>query len=222
MKLKQNSSQIAEEEAKNRVRGYAAEAIHVLADEDSLDYTEENMEVGKGVRVPLVESHSRALLDNTASPYGYVVPGKTYTSDKDGKGLVPKEDFTPHIFLQHKEAKKSSLGKSVDVELPEEEDISVDSILNKLQEDIKKSSEHKIKFMGSFGTFTGNFLDCTVSESYVICVYKIGDSVFIPPNTDKLIISDISATAEYSVGYVGVTFEIPQFNAGFIVFNKLD
>ena len=55
----------------------------------------------------------------------------------------------------------------------------------------------------------------------MICVYSIGDPVFVPPVSEEeeyISLTDLGNSEVTAVQYQGVTFELPQFNAGFIIF----
>jgi len=240
--ISKKKSAMAEEEAKHRVRGYAQEAIRIVdADENSLDYKEASTEHGPGFRVPMVESHSRSLLDSQASPYGIIVPGKVLTSDVSGAGLVAIAEFAPHILGEYVKAKAPEI-EPAQTEVPEELEETADMLKETLDQlalanqelrideatqdkNTGPRADYKIQLSGPFGSFNGNFLDLELTPYYAILVYIIGDAVFIPPVTPKgetVDIADLENNKKYKVSYAGVSFELPQFNAGFIVFNLVE
>jgi hypothetical protein len=89
-------------------------------------------------------------------------------------------------------------------------------------ENNKRTAEYKVQIKGNFGTFTGKYLDLTETPEYVVLIYLIGDSIYIPPTGDKFELLDMCKNEKYSVYYAGINFEIPMFNSGFIVINKMD
>lgn len=170
-----------------------------------------------------------------ALPEGGVVGGNLLTGVTPGKIYRPNElgDFVPvgdnpiaidmgtkQEIKSQKKKKVTKLGKEIQQVIETATDV---------MENVEMKQELptvKVTLNGQFGKFTGTYVSVVKEGNLVVLIQKDSDDGFVPPvNEDtplKIVIHSSTASADYDVYYLGLSFAAPVYNAKFFIYHLVE
>lgn len=89
------------------------------------------------------------------------------------------------------------------------------------QKNSTASKTTKLIMRSDFGEFRGELKYFESTAQLLVLVYASGYAAFIPPVNDREISISLNSTSEYTVCYLGISFEDSKTNSLYVVFHKI-